>query len=1837
MTLESIITEIDKSRSELLDLGLRNPLLNYRLLKSRGVEVVDELPSAVFDILSRKGRSMSFLPRPDDDEDYEMGQPDFDDDPDTPARRHTDNRLQTNEPSDRLQSRLLKTYYAANTVIQEQGVNTLFAALGMVEWYESDASDISRRAPLVLIPVKLDRAGARDRFYVSYTEEELGANLSFIEKARNDFGIEIPGLPEDEDLDVDEYFSKVSRSIEDKKRWTVDRSSIVLGLFSFNKFLMYRDLDPSSDGWPGGYGPRNSPIIRALFGEGFSEPDPRIGESDHLDDHLAPEDVHHVMDADSSQALAILDVNQSRNLVIEGPPGTGKSQTITNVIAEALAEGRKVLFVSEKMAALEVVKRRLDAIGLGAACLEMHSHKTTKRAVLDELRKTWELGEPSTEGMEDDFTRLKDTRSRLNEYAEAVNSPVGGTGTTPYKAYGKLVRIRDLEKGGVQLPRVQIADAASWSAADFASKLQIVSELQTRLERVGVPSEHVFWGSRLRLLLPDEQASLGESIGSAISSLNALDEAARSLSSALGLSPPGDAARTLAVQRVAEHAAKAPSIEGVDLTVFEPRSQRDEMKRLADAGVSWARLRSEYDAILKPDAWGVDVRATRDILASVGRKFWKLARPQFHLASNNPGISQELIDAAIESLNMLTKAVHDLSDAIGLGSPEDMAQTGALMRVAEHAAKAPSIEGVDLTVFEPRSQRDEMKRLADAGVSWARLRSEYDAILKPDAWGVDVRATRDILASVGRKFWKFLSPSYRRAKEHIASLYRAYPPFDIGTQIETAEAVLEEQEHRRTFERLSSAARAALGAKWRGTESDWDALSRIVGWTANLLDDVDSGGIAPNVVRYIRDDIDAAHVRDLFDKAMAASDSHNGRVEELHSALDVDIVGTRLRYAEQGDILAAWSRENNEIRRANAHLSSLCRADLPDSIESQIETAEAILEEQDYRRTFEQLSPAAGAALGAKWQGTESDWDALRRIVEWTANLLGDVANGEIAPDVVRSLRDDIDAAQVDGLLTRARAASDSHAKRAKALQDLLQIDNERILALPFTEQRRTLTTWADREDEAQDLVGFNAAAHNAEKEGLGAMVELAHEWPGAADHLKTVLERARYEGVLSRAMKERPALSSFDREVHEGLIERFRSMDELALDHNRYRVARSHSSQTPPRHGAIGELGVLRREFEKKRRHLPIRRLMAQAGNAIQAIKPVFMMSPLSIASYLSPGSVRFDLVVFDEASQVRPVDAVGALMRADQAVVVGDSRQLPPTSFFDAVTQSDDEEEESMTADVESILGLFRSQGAPDRMLRWHYRSRHESLIAVSNKEFYENRLVVFPSPDPGREELGLRYHHLPDAVYDRAVSRTNRKEAAEVAKAVMRHARETPNLTLGVAAFSSAQREAVQDELERLRRRDTSWEGFFINDHPDEPFFVKNLENVQGDERDVIFISVGYGRDASGQVSMNFGPLNTAGGERRLNVLITRAKMRCHVFTNLRADDIDLNRTGSRGLRAFKAFLAYADTGALEEPAVESGREVDSPFQKAVADRLRSLGHDVREEVASGGKFIDLAVVDPERRGRYILGIECDGASYHSSRSARDRDRLREQHLKDLGWRLHRIWSTDWFKHPDRELKRAAEAIEQAKAAPPAAPVESRAKPEIERVEGDRPSEPAVQPYEVARPSVDIRQFELHEVPWYLLRPSIDEIVRVEGPVHVSEARRRIADAVGVTKIGRRIEENLDHAILYAERQGTVVVKGGFLWSTDVSVPSVRDRTDLPGKNIEMVAPEEVAEAVKMVVERSYGIDRADAATQTGRLLGFKRVSDSVIDVIDPVIEQLIEAGGLRDDGDRLTTAR
>ena len=401
--LSSIRQELQKSRRDVLDLSLRNPLLNFRPSKRRGIEVVDERSRELFRILvgggpapegssSRSPRVMYFLPSSEETapaETREQAADDLDDipsellamlgeaddDPDEAAARHTDNKLQTALARASLNLRLRNTFRQARLSIEEQGVNILYLALGMLTWYESESSSTERRAPLILIPVQLERSGVRERFKLKWTGDDIEANLSLEVKLKQEFGVRLPEMPAEEDLDVEDYLSRVEKAVRQRDRWAVDRNEVHLNFFSFSKLLIYKDL--AAETWPEGSQPADHSLVQQLFGgDGFAQGPPGIDEDEHIDDAEGVAGLHPVVDADSSQTLAVLDAINGRNLVIQGPPGTGKSQTITNLIGEALACGRTVLFVAEKMAALEVVKRRLDTVHLGDACLELHSHKT---------------------------------------------------------------------------------------------------------------------------------------------------------------------------------------------------------------------------------------------------------------------------------------------------------------------------------------------------------------------------------------------------------------------------------------------------------------------------------------------------------------------------------------------------------------------------------------------------------------------------------------------------------------------------------------------------------------------------------------------------------------------------------------------------------------------------------------------------------------------------------------------------------------------------------------------------------------------------------------------------------------------------------------------------------------------------------------------------------------------------------------------------------------------------------------------------------------------------------------------------------------------------------------------------------------------------------------------------------------------------------------------------------------------------------------------------------------------------------------------------------------------
>ncbi len=598
------------------------------------------------------------------------------------------------------------------------------------------------------------------------------------------------------------------------------------------------------------------------------------------------------------------------------------------------------------------------------------------------------------------------------------------------------------------------------------------------------------------------------------------------------------------------------------------------------------------------------------------------------------------------------------------------------------------------------------------------------------------------------------------------------------------------------------------------------------------------------------------------------------------------------------------------------------------------------------------------------------------------------------------------------------------------------------------------------------------------------------------ASKWRNAFEQVVDASLVDFAHMAHESLAVFEREAHERLRARYAEADQenVAKGADRVRAKLRSNARSKMAGASYNEsIRVIMAEATKSRNVAPIRRLTRQAFDAIKVLKPCIMMSPLAVSQYLPPGQV-FDLVIFDEASQMRPADAIAALSRGQQVVVVGDEHQLPPTSFFDNAISSDSEEEpdadSSEIADYESILNRCATV-LQQRMLRWHYRSRHESLISFSNREFYSSRLVTFPTP-ANRPGLGIRLFSSKSS-YARGGSRQNRGEARDVAKLAIEHARTRPQETLGIIAFSQAQQRAIEDALEIETRANPDCAEFFADSRSSsERVFVKNLESVQGDERDVIVLSIGYGRDEDGKLSYNFGPLNRSGGGRRLNVAVTRAKNEMIVASSIDDRDLDAEKCREGGNYLVRSYLAHARTGGELGGIVQAtGRGEDSPFERDVRMVLTGMGYKVHTQVGASGYRLDLAVCHPTKEGDYVLAVECDGATYHGTPTARDRDRLRDRTLQTFGWKIYRIWSRDWFRRRAAEISRLQTAVEESI-----------------RAYGT-PVPIAVAPPVFAQPA---REFEANEQDRFI-QVAADNVVRFLDSDGAEHAKKSIAEALSL----------------------------------------------------------------------------------------------------------------------------
>lgn len=1605
---------VEHWKQQLLDLTLRNRLLNFRETK-RTVPLICPDPEHLEDELSLQTafalKPQSKLMAGADPRSLALQERQFADDP---LMTHLVEELRAKRLRSSLTEaeharRLLELYRRARMEMEESGANTLYLALGFLEWKETSDSDRTHLAPILLIPVTLERKSVQQGFSLRRYDDDPIINVTLLELLKRDFELEIPGVnppPEDEKgVDVARVFRRFQEAVKNLRGWEVHRE-VWLAQFSFNKFLLWKDLNDRVDALT------KHPVVDHLVnraGQPFPEAIEGIREEE-LDEKVGCGEVFCPVSADSSQLAAIIAAARGKNFVLHGPPGTGKSQTITNLIAHCLALGKRVLFVAEKRAALDVVHHRLSQIGLAPFCLELHSNKAGKADVLRQFGEALDFGARHTpEEWGHLAEKLEATRSELNAYAKALHRRYPN-GLSAYHCY-------------------------SWLIARPAETAASSPEIELRLDGIEEHSRAYFEG--LQKLCDDLRIRGSES----------------------------------RLSRAAKDALKP-----VGATAWTP-------------------------------AWEDDVLAGAKTLRSKAEAFCKLLRKVGEFFGDD---FEKLTKNRLEALVDLCARLVDAPEL-----PKEFVEDGEWEEFRKRAEE-----------WVAAGRRRDAARKALAGF-------HLESVLTLDLDGLKERHAaltkkEGLLTRI--RTWFLLKP-VRKAREKGASKWKIAGADEFFRDAE--ELVVN---HRTVAEANESAARRLGDAFWADGEADWDEVEKRLDFGNHL---------------------------DRLIAEIAGNDDERQR-------------GLRSRAGQ----LLAESRETADAGAA--------------------------------RQLFAQLAV---------------DWEEMGH-----------------AEDVWKKRIDFQDSVPL------------MHAGHVESLLEIVD---------RLKRHKSDLQNWCR----------WQQSCREAKAAGLEPLLALVESEALPLSGLRDAFEKAYRENFIWRLRNLSEVLRNFWGDEHQSRIERFRELDEQFTRATAAMVVARLASELPSARGddcpPRTELGTLQRERVKRARHKPVRKLLSEIPNIAPKLKPCFLMSPLSVAQYLDAGQDNFDIVVFDEASQIPVWDAIGAIARGKQMIVVGDPKQLPPTNFFDRGDGDGSAIDDGTIVDLESILDECRGSGVPGYYLRWHYRSRREGLIAFSNRHYYENKLYTFPAP---HSEAGVRLVPVPDGFYDKGKSRTNRAEAEAVVAEVLRRLKdpEKARESIGIVTFSQAQQTLIMDRLDEARREHPEIEGHFGED-AEEPVFVKNLENVQGDERDVILFSICYGPDEAGRVSMNFGPLNRDGGERRLNVAITRAKREVVVFSTLRSEQIDLSRTRARGAEQLKAYLEYAERGPRAlAAAIDSAEqdEFDSMFESEVAEFLRKEGFTVHTRIGCSGYRIDLGIVSPDKPGRYILGIECDGARYHRTATARDRDRLRQSVLEGLGWRIHRIWSTDWWRNREQAEKSLIEtvnrALEESKltdesgngnsGAATSGPVypshedssasEVRESPPIaSRDEGSGPAPYAgnaaiaESPARVMDyPKVDLRpqtpqeQFYEPEA-GFAIKRQLERIITAEGPIIEGLLLKRAADEWDFSRIGPRIREifakHLPEALAKTRQQGQAVYWPRELSPDDYQICRVPTEQEESRRKIDEIPLEEIQNAALGILERYISYPKEDLLREVAKKFGIGRLTGNTADHLEQALQRLFDRGAIAEE--------
>lgn len=1833
--MEKIIEQrIEKWKKLLLDFSKRNRLYNFHATKRTNLEIVSPDFESLYNSIVQKNETLQFpYPVADDEEDDDNGI----------VYSISDADITVGEPKS------IKEQYKSLTVLRqrakssfdEQGIHVLYLIFGLLSWKPYQNSDEEILSPLLLVPVQLTCENLTSPFRLElHDSEEVVLNPTLKHKLISDYNVALPDFDSNND-NLEEYFEQVGNLVSNLG---YIKRSVHMTLLSFLKMSMYEDINKNV------YRLSSNPHIRALCGASTTK-DVKDGwnfdKFDH-DNDTRPHDVFHILDADSSQMDAIMAAKRGLSFVLQGPPGTGKSQTIANIISESLADGKKVLFVSEKRAALEVVYKRLKNAGLGDFCFTLHDYKANRRQILGQLQAVMERATERTPALDvSQLNVLQRKRKELNRYHNDLHTPCSEYNMTMFDAIGRLAKLSDAPDVIFDIPNVE-----QLTPEYLEDKCDLLSRLASVIRKRSENYENNCWKYSIvenltQTLRHDIDAHLLpmiprlRSLNAALAAFNSKHE--NNLPYTVDSLPQYEEVFQVAAENpgVLSHWIEHSSIDDLTADSHKWEDIINEVKQKRQDLTSW--YTQEFFEI-EPAGYLDYLKAGADYLLS----FFKVKEINSFIASLD-SLVHEFSSIKI-SMDSIYEKAEAISVALGVERPKtrkELHQFVNLCEILKNLQATIPASWFEATIFAQVKQatpaynhKHDRVRTIEKQIGQNFDRGIYEL----DYNGL-LRRFRTEYGSVLR----FFKPSYYKDLKEI----RAHYKHSTGLKNVQIHNVLNSLKDRHAllddFEAEKEQLSLYYGQHYKGVESNWsqikdsvDNFGKIIELLTNVPDRL--RGLLetsllpePELIHFLDDWQNIVPVK-LYTRI---NDVCNEPIEQ-----DKEYKDYSERYQQILDVASSFLVYYSgiaQLRKQGVQYTQV------------VQDIEELKRLRECEKEIEDNTESLTRCYGFYYRGMETDWASTRAALEYSLKLKKVVQKYDLSTTFIAHLCSDASVVQNCGeLLKLVNNKKESITKDLRWFANLFPSEIEPRL---FNRELLTLADYAEvcqlNKQQLEEWIDFRTQRQRCVAAGLESYVYHVENNKVPTEYIVEAYRKRFYVLWIDALKQKFPVLNRFRGNFHEDLINEFRTLDKLQFKIAVKRIQKKLWESLPDfrvSYSRNDEVTILKRELQKKTRLKALRRLFSEIPNLTMALKPCFMMSPLSVSVFLGSEAYNFDLVVFDEASQVHTEDAIGAIMRGKQVVIVGDDKQLPPTSFFKTTMSEDDYDVEDPDefydgASFESILTEAKASGFREHSLRWHYRSRQEDLIAFSNIKLYDGKLITFPSTTLKSPDCGVEFVHVADGSYERKKSKgTNPREAQKVAELVFEHFRKYgKNRSLGVVAFSESQQSAIEAAIIDYRRKNDIYEQFF-NEDEEEAFFIKNLENVQGDERDTIIFSVGYAKDESGKMYMNFGPLNRVGGERRLNVAVTRAKHNVKLVASILPTDIDLERTKAIGVSLLRSYLEFAQQGvdALINEVTYNSQIIDceSPFEESVYDYLSTRGYQVQTQVGCSEYRIDMAVKHPTLKGKFAIGIECDGAAYHSSRTARERDRLRQTVLEDMGWTIYRIWSTDWIKSPESQGAKLEAAIraafEKNTVIPPIHPLSHTIDVVIDELQ---PPEPVA-----TNPPIESTQGELGlsvsnegnlygfvDYEYAKLKPywtqshistAITHIIGIEQPIHIYELAKRLLPLYNRQKVTVAFREEVEWELRKILATQKIQRNRDFLQYSNFTELKVRiPSSESTGRDIDYIPDEEIKLAFVEIAKKSYGILKDELIKIAANQFGFMRRGGKIMEAFETVYKSAL----------------